>query len=118
MTVGNDEDVTKNAVCVALNTKTDGGWYPCPKSLTGKTFGVYSSIKILNFMEVMAYSQEAIQTNDGVTVSSIGTSEPNFIPSNALKNIVVAYVPRKKTAVRISSPSNSGIPTFGIKFKS
>ena len=74
-TVGNDADVTKNAVCIDLNTMTDGGWYLCPKSLTGNTFGVYSTIQILNFMEVMAYSQEAIQTNDGVTVSSIGTSE-------------------------------------------
>jgi hypothetical protein len=70
---------------------TDGGWYPCPKSLTGNTFGVYSTIQILNFMEVMTYSQEAIHMNDGVTVSSIGTSEPKYIPSNALKNIVVAY---------------------------
>ncbi len=42
-------------------------------------------------MEVMTYSQEAIHMNDGVTVSSIGTSEPKYIPSNALKNIVVAY---------------------------
>ena len=42
-------------------------------------------------MEVMTYSQEAIQINDGVTVSSIGTSIAEFIPSNALQNIVVPY---------------------------
>jgi hypothetical protein len=30
----------------------------------------------------------------------------------------VAYGSRTDTAVKISSPSNSGLPTFGIKFKS
>ena len=49
-TVGNDADVTKNAVCIDLNTMTDGGWYLCPKSLTGNTFGVYSTKMILNFI--------------------------------------------------------------------
>ena len=99
---------------------TDGGWYPCLKSLTGNTFGVYSTIKILNFMEVMAYSQEAIQTNAGVTVSSIGTVDPKYITSNALKNIVVAWGSNSRpiTGVKISSPSDGSLPTFGIKFKS
>jgi len=99
---------------------TDGGWYPCPKSLTGNTFGVYSTTKVLNFMEVMAYSQEAIQTNAGVTVSSIGTFDDKYIPSNALQNIVAAYGSNSRpiTGVKISSTSDGSLATFGIKFKS
>ena len=62
-TVGFNDDVTLNAVCVALGTMTDGGWYPCATSLTGTTFGVYTTSTLLNFVEAMAYSQEAIQMN-------------------------------------------------------
>ncbi len=39
----------------------------------------------------MAYSQEAIQTNAGVTVSSIGTIDLKYIPTNSLQKIVAAY---------------------------
>jgi hypothetical protein len=40
---------------------TDGGWYGCPNSMIGTTFGVYTISNYLNFVEVMAFSQEAIQ---------------------------------------------------------
>ena len=73
-TVGLDSDVTKNPVCVAKGTMPDGGWYKCPNSMIGTTFGVYSTKLLLNFMEVMAYSQEAIQIGSGVTVSFQGTN--------------------------------------------
>jgi hypothetical protein len=63
---------------------TDGGWYPCPNSMIGTTFGVYSNSAYLNFMEVMAYSQEAIHLNAGVTVSSLGTNIPGYPAINAI----------------------------------
>ena len=68
----------------------------------------------------MAYSQEVIQTNAGVTVWSIGTLDDKYIPSNALQNIVAAYGSNSRpiTGVKISSPSDRSLPTFGIKFKS
>ena len=50
-----------------------GGWSNCATSMTGTTFGVYDTESYLNFWEVMAYSQEAIQINAGATVSVIGT---------------------------------------------
>jgi len=34
----------------------DGGWYFCPKEMTGTTFGVYSTTEKIDFMEIMAYS--------------------------------------------------------------
>jgi hypothetical protein len=41
--------------------------------MTGTVFGVYSWHAIVSFMEVMAYTQKALQINTGVTVTSIGT---------------------------------------------
>jgi hypothetical protein len=69
---------------VALGSITDGGWYKCPNSMTGIYFGVYCEANYLNFMEVMAYSQEAIQTNAGVTVSFLGTNVSGYPASNAI----------------------------------
>lgn len=89
VTVGYNTDVTKNLFCVAKGTMTDGGWYKCPSSMIGTTFGVYSTKLLLNFMEIMAYSQEAIQIGAGVTVSFLGTNVSKFPASNALKKIVV-----------------------------
>jgi hypothetical protein len=63
---------------------TDGGWYPCPNSMIGTTLGVYSNKEYLNFVEVMAYSQEAIHLNAGVTVSFLGTNNPFYSASNAI----------------------------------
>ncbi len=60
---------------------TDGGWYPCPTTMIGTIFGVYTtSNAILNFVEAMAFSQEAIQMNAGVTVSFIGTNDNPSYP--------------------------------------
>jgi hypothetical protein len=42
---------------------SDGGWYSCPNSMIGTTFGIYSITEALNFLEAMAYSQEAIHMN-------------------------------------------------------
>ena len=63
---------------------TDGGWEKCPDSMTGIVFGVYCFADYLNFMEVMAYSQEAIQTNTGVTVSFLGTNVSGYPASNTI----------------------------------
>jgi hypothetical protein len=41
-TVGNNTDVTLNPVCVQLGAMPDGGWYPCPNSMIGTTFGIFS----------------------------------------------------------------------------
>jgi hypothetical protein len=84
VTVGNNSDVTLNPICVAPGTMTDGGWYSCPPSMIGKIFGIYSTTSAFNFMEAMAYSQEAIQMNVGVTVSFIGTNDPTYPVSNAI----------------------------------
>jgi len=73
VTVGDNTDVTQNPVCIALGTITDGGWYACPNTIIGTVFGVYSTSLSLNFMEVTAYSQEAIQLGAGVIVSVQGT---------------------------------------------
>ena len=35
-------------------------------------------------MEVMAYSQEAIHFNAGVTTSFLGTNDPLYLASNAI----------------------------------
>jgi hypothetical protein len=63
---------------------TDGGWYPCPTTMIGTTFGLYTTTNYLSFMEAMAFSQEAIQMNVGVTVSYIGTNDPSYPVSNAI----------------------------------
>jgi len=52
---------------------SDGGWCNCAPSMTGTVFSVYSNNAIVSFMEVMAYTQKALQINTGVTVTSIGT---------------------------------------------
>jgi hypothetical protein len=84
VTVGNNADVTTNPTCVSYGTMTDGGWYLCAHSMIGTTFGVYTTTNDLNFMEAMAYSQEAIQMNAGVTVSFLGTNPASYPVSNAL----------------------------------
>ena len=72
MTVGNNSDVTQNPVCLTQGTMTDGGWYLCATSMIGTTFGFYSTTNFVTCMEVMAYSQEAIQLN-ALSTSIIGT---------------------------------------------
>ena len=65
---------------------TDGGWYPCPNSMIGTTFGVYTKLNFhLQLMEAFAYSQEAIHMNAGVTISFLGTIESTFWARNAIK---------------------------------
>jgi hypothetical protein len=63
---------------------TDGGWHPCPNSIIGTTFGIYSKSDYLNFMEAIAYSQEAIHMNPGITMSFMGTNDPGYPASNAI----------------------------------
>ena len=67
---------------------TDGGWYKCPDSMTGIIFGVYSTTSLLHFMELMAYSQNAIQMGEGLVVSFLGTNNPTYPASNVIQNIV------------------------------
>ena len=88
MTFGSNADVNTNPVCVAQGVITDGGWYLCSTSMTGTIFGIHSSKINLNFMEAMAYSQEAIQMN-ALSVSIIGTSTAGYLASNALQKVVI-----------------------------
>jgi hypothetical protein len=52
---------------------TRGGWCNCTELVPGTVFGIYTKNDILSFMEVMAYTQKALQIIPGVTVSFIGT---------------------------------------------
>ena len=63
---------------------SDGGWYSCPSSIIGTTFGVYTKTTFVNFVEIMAYSQDAIQMNAGVSVSYLGTIDGPYLPSNVI----------------------------------
>jgi hypothetical protein len=63
---------------------TDGGWHPCPNSMIGTTFGIYYKSKAFNFVEAMAYSQEAIHMNAGITISFMGTNDPQYPASNSI----------------------------------
>jgi hypothetical protein len=46
---------------VALGSITDGGWYSCtPQPLVGMYFSILGQIEVMNFGEIMAYSQEVI----------------------------------------------------------
>ena len=83
MTFGNGADVRLNPFCVTLSTMTDGGWYLCPSLMFGTTFGVYSTTHNPNFMEAMAYSQEAIQMN-AMSVSFTGTNSATYPVSNVI----------------------------------
>jgi hypothetical protein len=83
-TVGNNTDVALNPVCVLLGAMTDSGWHPCPNSMIGTTFGVYTKSSYLYFVEAMAYSQEAIHMNAGITMSFLGTNDPGYPASNAI----------------------------------
>jgi hypothetical protein len=67
---------------------SDGGWYACPNLMTGTVFGFYvtdknASFVCFNFMEVMAFTQEAIQLKANVIVSVIGTNIPTYPAANA-----------------------------------
>ena len=84
MTVGNNTDVTQNPVCVSLGTMSDGGWNMCPNSMIGTKFGVYTTSDFFNFLEVMAFSQEAIQMK-ALSVSFLGTDHPILTVSNAIQ---------------------------------
>jgi hypothetical protein len=56
--------------------------------MTGIVFGVYTTTETLNFMEAMAYSQEAVQMN-ALSVSFIGTQASTMPAINSLQNIVI-----------------------------
>jgi len=67
---------------------SDGGWYACPNLMTGTVFGFYVTGTVaapvcFNFMEVMAFTQEAIQLKANVIVSVIGTNNPTYPATNA-----------------------------------
>jgi hypothetical protein len=84
VTIGNNSNIKLNPICVELGTMSDGGWYFCPTPMIGITFGLFSTTSHLNFLETMAYSQEALQMNAGVSVSYLGTNSATYPVSNAL----------------------------------
>jgi len=65
VTVGNNENPYDNTTCKAKGSMIDSGWYMCPTALSGKVFGILQELNNnsnpVNFLEVMVYSQEAIQ---------------------------------------------------------
>jgi hypothetical protein len=69
---------------------SDGGWYACPNLMTGTVFGFYlaGTPVCFNFMEVMAFTQEAIQLKASVIVSVIGTNNPTYPSANAKQSKV------------------------------
>ncbi len=61
---------------------TDGSWYVCLDSMTGTIFAIYSPTDVFDFVEIMLYSQEAIQIN---ALSAVATNPITTFPaSNAL----------------------------------
>lgn len=67
---------------------SDGGWYACPNLMTGRVFGFYvtgtnATPACFDFMEVMSFTQEAIQLKANVIVSVIGTNNPVYPAANA-----------------------------------
>lgn len=52
--------------------------------MTGVVFGVYSTTNFFHFLEAMAYSQEGIHLNTGVTVSLLATNATPYLASNAI----------------------------------
>ena len=61
----------------------------CSSSMAGIYFAIDATTLFLNFVEAIAYTQEVIQMNAGVTLSVIGTNDPTYPASNALQKIVV-----------------------------
>ena len=70
-----------------VGAMTDGGWYMCLDSMTGTIFGLYSTTDFLDFVEIILYSQEAIQMNAQSAVATDNTG--TRLAPNALQNIVV-----------------------------
>ena len=61
---------------------TDGSWYVCLDSMTGTIFAIYSPTDFFDFIEVMLYSQEAIQMK---ALSAVATNSLATYPAtNAL----------------------------------
>jgi hypothetical protein len=50
VTVGDDSDVTKNPICVALGTLVNGGWSICPTTMKGLYFGIYTTTGEMQFV--------------------------------------------------------------------
>jgi hypothetical protein len=72
-----------------VGAMTNGGWYMCQDSMTGTIFGLYSTTDYIDFVEIMLYSQEAIQMN---ALESVATNPWTSAPAaNALKKLVVLY---------------------------
>ncbi len=70
-----------------VGSMTNGGWYMCLNSMTGTIFGLYSTTDYLDFVEIMLYSQEAIQMNALSAVAS--NPDVSFPAANAIQKLVV-----------------------------
>jgi hypothetical protein len=69
-----------------VGSLTDGGWYVRQDSITGTIFGLYSTTDHVELVEIMLYSQEAIQMK---ALSAVATNpNPSYPATNALKKIV------------------------------
>ena len=82
---------------------TGGGWYVAQNSMTGTIFGIYSTT-YLGHVEIMLYSQEAIQMN---ALSAVATNPWTNAPAtNALKKLVeLLYTATNNTCVIADAPA-------------
>jgi hypothetical protein len=81
----------------------DGGWYVCQDSMIGTIFGIYSTTNYLDPVEIMLYSQEAVQMN---AISAVSTNPfASFPAANAIQKLVTLLVTSTtNTCVRAGAP--------------
>jgi hypothetical protein len=97
-----------------VGSMTDGGWYVRQDSMTGTIFGFYSTTDHFELVEIMLYSQEAIQMK---ALSAVATNpNPSYPATNALEKIVVLFdTPLTHTCV--TAPNVSGLSKVEINLK-
>jgi len=83
-TVGYNANPNSNPTCIYEYTMTDGGFYMCSSIMQGNVFGFWMYADYFNFMEAMAYSQEAIQMNALSTSIISGSAHSGHPISNAI----------------------------------
>lgn len=95
MSVGNSINTSAHTVC--NSSITGGGWWQCGTAINGQYLAVYSLTSYLNFYEVAAYSQYAIQTNSYsqafYSYNANGGGTLLLTVSGSISNIVNFYLP-------------------------
>jgi hypothetical protein len=93
----------------------DSGWYMCLDSMTGTIFGLYSTTDLFDFVEIMLYSQEAIQMN---ALSAVATNPfVSFPAANAVQKLVVLLATLTTNKCVIAHTPATGPAKFEINLK-